>query len=775
MTEHAERRGPTPNNTWGWGFSRLPTVREDYDSDDDGLIEVYNLDQLYAMRWDLDGDGYSGIDEYRDAFLGATEGMGCPASGCIGYELTSDLDMDTDGSGSFDAGDNYWNGGKGWEPIGDHPINPFGATFHGNGYTILNLYINRPSTDYFGLFGATDYDSVIRNVGLESVTVTGDQLVGAVAGEMLGDVINSHATGSQVKGTWWVGGLVGSNITGNITASYAMVDVTAHGGYVGGLAGANGESIVASYATGSVNAVGGIPEESRWLVTNGFGSLLGNNSGTVVASYAVGEVSGDPDGNYIGGLLGNNAGMVTDSYWDTESTDQPTSDGGTGKTTDQLQTPVDYVGIYEHWFVDTDGDSQTDELWHFAPSSEYPALKVDFNGDGQATWEEFGNQRPTAREPRDRRNVPQVFTTADNYNPLVGDTVTLTAFVEDDDDEEVTFNWQHLEVGEWHVVGPESETKTIRFDLAGERTYRAVATLDSGEQLTSEAVTIRWYLPTVSVTASDSTPLVGQWITLTAEVESGGAGTSSYQWERKFGDGTWREVGPTEKSKGVNFNTRRTAVYRAVITLTTGQTIPSEPITLTWRIGSRITVSNSAPARGEPVTWTAELMGGDCSSIDYAWYKIDADGVASSVEDSSSDTITGMFFYAVPRTNHVDVTCTDSVGNSITYTSDRVTVTATDGIWPYASITSDDDDNVVPVGTQVELATNLERRHPPLNWRATWERKFGNGEWRDVVPTSERKRVKFDSPGSRTYRASIFIIQLDETVKSEAITVTWVE
>ena len=29
----------------------------DYDVNDNGLIEVGNLDQLNAMRWDLDGDG----------------------------------------------------------------------------------------------------------------------------------------------------------------------------------------------------------------------------------------------------------------------------------------------------------------------------------------------------------------------------------------------------------------------------------------------------------------------------------------------------------------------------------------------------------------------------------------------------------------------------------------------------------------------------------------------------------------------------------------------
>ena len=304
-------------------------------------------------------------------------------------------------------------------------------------------------------------------------------------------------------------------------------------------------------------------------------------------------------------------------------------------------------------------------------------------------------------------------------------------------------------------------------------TFRVRAVNQVGPGPASDSVVATpQFLVTISV--SDSTPLIGQRITLTADVASGIA-VASYQWDRKFGDGTWREDGPPRKSKGVKFDVNRTAVYRAVVTLSTGRTIRSEPITLTWRVGSRITVSNSAPARGEPVIWTAQLRGGDCSSMDYAWYQVGVDGAGSSVEGASSDTITEMFFQAEPRTYYVEVTCSDSEGNGVTYTSDRVTATATDEIWPYASVTSDDDDNVVESGDVVELRANLERREPPLNWLVTWERRFGNGEWRDVGSGSGRKALKFDSPGSRTYRSSIYIIQLDETVKSEPITVTWTD
>ena len=68
-------------------------------------------------------------------------------------------------------------------------------------------------------------------------------------------------------------------------------------------------------------------------------------------------------------------------------------------TTAELQAPTGYQGIYRAWNVDldnADNDSDTttgrDDFWDFGPADRYPLLKVDFNADGIATWQEFGNQ-----------------------------------------------------------------------------------------------------------------------------------------------------------------------------------------------------------------------------------------------------------------------------------------------------------------------------------------------------------------------------------------------
>ena len=101
----------------------LPPLTTDYDSDNDGLIDIRTLAQLNAVRHDLDGDGkqssVSATDwaTYTAAFSNPASGMGCKPTDhdddattakqpvCDGYELMADLDFDTDGDGDVDASD----------------------------------------------------------------------------------------------------------------------------------------------------------------------------------------------------------------------------------------------------------------------------------------------------------------------------------------------------------------------------------------------------------------------------------------------------------------------------------------------------------------------------------------------------------------------------------------------------------------------------------------------------------------------------------------------
>ena len=129
------------------------------------------------------------------------------------------------------------------------------------------------------------------------------------------------------------------------------------------------------------------------------GGLVRYNDGFIAASYSIGNVTTpDVDSACVGGLvcLHNGLGPIVDSYWNTETAGQQAPMDKWGKTTADLKTPTSYNGIYANWNVDLDEEEDTDgtpdDPWHFGSGDQYPALQVDFDGNGTATWQEFGEQ-----------------------------------------------------------------------------------------------------------------------------------------------------------------------------------------------------------------------------------------------------------------------------------------------------------------------------------------------------------------------------------------------
>ena len=445
----------------------------DYDSDNDGLIEIDSLTQLNAIRWNLDGDGAATADGYITAFPNAAAGMGCPDTdsdaatpNCTGYELTKSLDFDQDGDGAITAADAaWWNNSRGWEPIGTDVngknAERYNAVFDGNGRTISNLYIKRPTTgpqdEDSGLFGATGTSSIVRNLGLEDVKIsTDEEYVGALAGIAYGTVESSYSTGS-VAGFRRVGGLVGYHQAPGIAIdrSYSTVAVTASRDEAGGLVGAINEGTIrASNATGSVSGAA-------------IGGLAGINSGSIIASYATGAVTGT--GAEVGGLAGSNTGTITNSYWDVTTTgivDDGDASTGEGKTTSDLQTPTQadgYTGIYSAWNLDLDGNANTDDdPWDFGTSSQYPALKVNFDGVGAATAYEFGRQGRAA--------------------PVVNGAPTFT----DGDSRTLSVAEGATDVGTLGATDPEDDT--LAYALAASNDHDLFKIDDQSGELTLKAV-----------------------------------------------------------------------------------------------------------------------------------------------------------------------------------------------------------------------------------------------------------------------------------------------
>jgi len=223
------------------------------------------------------------------------------------YVLTNDIDLTL-----YLSGEGY-DGGKGWQPIGEDVNTRFFGKLDGQGYKISGFWINRPDEQHIGLFGYA-LRAEIRNIGVEL-----DNAKGGIKGEI------------------YVGGLVGKNIDGIISNSYVAGNVTGTE-LVGGLVGTMDErgydecypqTIIAnSYSTGSVSGkenVGGLVGLSKFEITNSYstsdvfgtgvnvGGLVGisKSGGTISNSYSISDVTGSEK---VGGLVGVNEGTISNSY-----------------------------------------------------------------------------------------------------------------------------------------------------------------------------------------------------------------------------------------------------------------------------------------------------------------------------------------------------------------------------------------------------------------------------------------------------------------------------
>ncbi len=207
--------------------------------------------------------------------------------------------------------------GKGWTPIGTDYDNSYKGTFDGGGHTITGLTFTT-NDEYAGLFGWLNRAGTVKNVVMEGVQITSNQIyggsIGGVVGSGWGTIENCSVSGS-VSGTVYVGGVVGVQIGGSITgcSSSATVKGTVD---VGGVAGQTNSSatLTACYATGNV-----IIEMALKKNIAG-GGLVGMNAGSsLLACYATGNVTstGSSTGYvHIGGFLGNNyANVMTACYW----------------------------------------------------------------------------------------------------------------------------------------------------------------------------------------------------------------------------------------------------------------------------------------------------------------------------------------------------------------------------------------------------------------------------------------------------------------------------
>ena len=335
------------------------------------------------------------------------------------YLLMNDLDSTT--PGYEELASETANQGKGWQPIGafihqqvDHGVLGFEGTFDGQGHEIRDLFINRPDEDVVGLFFRVGEEGVIKEIGVVNATVTGHLFVGTLVGWNHGAVRDSYFTGNMTGDGFFVGGLVGGNF-GTVSDSHSTGSVTGNSS-IGGLVGQNYGTVSNSYSSANVVGtlgVGGLVGTGAGTVSKSYfrgnatgegfvGGLIGSNDigGTLTNSYSTGSVTGNHTvgglvgytfdgtvsdsystasvtGNYtVGGLVGQNErSTVSNSFWDTETSEQTTSDGGTGKTTAEMKSMATFSGAgWNIIAVANPGTRNPSYIWNIVDGQTYPFL-----------------------------------------------------------------------------------------------------------------------------------------------------------------------------------------------------------------------------------------------------------------------------------------------------------------------------------------------------------------------------------------------------------------
>lgn len=274
---------------------------------------VIGYDAYVAEDNDGDGksDGYARQDKKISDLATVTEN-GTEVTDLKGYMWVEDIqqlqDIDTNLGGNYALRNSIdatatqdWNDKKGFKPIGiaiddagkasvtqNGDKYGFYGKFDGLDYNIFNLNISREGESHVGLFGVV-HDAVVNNVTFVGGSITGGNVVGSLAGAVLGDSSVSNITNSaSVTGATDVGGIVG----------YSGDDVD---GSSAKQTGTSGSKFTGLINTGKVTG----EKQPNIGAGNNVGGLIGYlyNGSLGGTSYNLGSVTGE--GHNVGGLVGH--------------------------------------------------------------------------------------------------------------------------------------------------------------------------------------------------------------------------------------------------------------------------------------------------------------------------------------------------------------------------------------------------------------------------------------------------------------------------------------
>lgn len=317
-----------------------------------------------------------------------------------------------------------------WTPIATGTgTSAFTGTLDGNYKSISNLSYQVNSGDmYVGLFGKID-DAEVKNLYIKNISVQNDGsehsslyvgslagVIGLTSGQQNGTgnslINNVHVIGGNIRGSNFVGGLVGGVMNSTDTIIYSSSSASVSGNStIGGLISLCRGSVNDSFSSGDVGSssssnVGGLigqvevganiqrchtssnvygEDNLGGFVANVVSTSPGNGSSFILQSYALGNVTENgsyQDGYDIGGFVGNDGSgtiencysfgtvtsgdpaqssggfageinntnaVITHSYWNSVNTAFTTNNIGTSLSSTQMKS----ASNFNSWDFDT--------------------------------------------------------------------------------------------------------------------------------------------------------------------------------------------------------------------------------------------------------------------------------------------------------------------------------------------------------------------------------------------------------------------------------------
>lgn len=376
-----------------------------YDIDDDGtkdtVYEISNAGQLYWFAGLVNGT-LDGVEQNTLANAILTANI------TVNENLLDSLQYDTEGNVS--NGSDFIT----WTPIADWMGNrttQYSGTFDGNNKTVSGLYFNGDST-CIGLFGSSESDGNIKNVGVVDSYFKGNDHVGGVCGNNAGTITNCYNAGNltAIEPSATIGGICGYNNGGTVTNCYNTGTVTATGSvaFVGGVCGCSTAPISNCYNIGTVTATSSSADISGICGYN-FGPIKNcyyladtedENGGKTTEQFASGEVAyllsqgcstgvGDDAETYDGSIWGQKLGENGDTYPVLDITKRVYQvdkyDGCEGKPGSSTKVYSNQnTSIYEEHKYEADATDSTKHKCSICNGTEEHSFAYEFVENGNA-------------------------------------------------------------------------------------------------------------------------------------------------------------------------------------------------------------------------------------------------------------------------------------------------------------------------------------------------------------------------------------------------------